>query len=325
MFELYLKLRTETPLLITQRKFGEGFQCLDYIPGSSLRGAVAELFNSYGIEPNSTEFKDIFIDGKVRFGNLYYKDGNTNDIQYPQPLSWYYCKADKNHLSLDCLKIEIPDKCKICDSRMVNKPIPSGVKKTLSMHNAIDFFTQTTEEKKLFYYELICEGQSFCGKIKSTKEEYLSVILEMIKDRFCLGKGITRGLGKVSVVNSRITESQVKLDKIDEIVTITLLSDAILMNEDGTFLRTLTSRYLGLGNIMPEKAFTRTREITLWNSAAGLPRETVIALVAGSCFSFKLPNTKDLLGRLEQIESEGISIRKEQGFGEVKINDERHK
>lgn len=325
MFELYLELRAKTPLLITQKRFGEGFQCLDYIPGSSLRGAVAELFDSQGIKPDSPQFKDIFVNSNVRFGNLYYKDSNINDIQYPPPLSGYYCKADKNHHPLDCLKREIPDNCPKCGSRMVNKPIQSGVKKTISMHNAIDFSTQTTEEKKLFYYELICEGQSFCGKIKSPNKEYLCEILKVIKDRFYLGKGITRGLGEVSVINPRITESQAKLDKIDDMVTITLFSDAILMNENSTFLRTLTGRYLGLGDIMPEKAFTHTREITLWNSAAGLPRETVIALVAGSCFFFRLPNSRELTDKLNQIESEGIGIRREQGFGEVKINDERHK
>ncbi|MGQ9569606.1 MAG: RAMP superfamily CRISPR-associated protein [Thermodesulfovibrionales bacterium] len=325
MSELYLEIELKTPLLITATKFGESFRALDYIPGSTIRGTLAGLMISNGMGIDSQDFKDIFINGAVRFGNLYYKYSDEDRVHYPFPLSRYYCKADKRHLYLDCLKKPIPEECPKCQSRMVNKPIYLGIDKVISMHNAIGFSTQTTEEGKLYSYELICEGQSFSGKIKASDKSYLEKIKALLNknETLYIGKGNSRGLGEVKVVKAEVLESQHRIDLKDGF-TVTLLSDAILMNDDGTFLRTLTGEYLEIGNIMPEKAFARTKEITLWNSAADLPRETVVALVAGSCFYFKTTTSDELVERLSSLEEEGIGIRREQGFGEVKINDKRH-
>lgn len=328
MFELYLELRLKTPLLVTATKFGESFRGLDYIPGSTMRGTLAGLMVSDGTGVGSKEFRDIFINGAVRFGNLYYKYSDEDRVNYPLPLSRYYCKADKRHLYLDCLKKDIPDECPECGSRVVNKPIFLGIKKVISMHNAIEFKTQTTEEGKLFSYELICEGQSFSGKIKSSNDEYIKMIKDLLnknKDSFYIGKGSSRGLGEVEVVKAEVSESSSRIDGVKDTFTVTLLSDAILMDKDSRFLRTLTGEYLGM-NVEVEKAFARTKDLTLWNSAADLPRESVIAIVAGSCFAFKFNSnpSEDIKEKLTSIELEGIGIRREQGFGEVKINDKRH-
>ncbi len=325
MFELYLELKLKTPLLITGLKFGETFKCLDYISGSTMRGTLASLLISDGNTPDSDKFKNIFVNGEVWFGNLYYKYTDENIVHYPLPLSRYRCKVDVTHSYLDCLMNDIPDKCSKCHSRMVNKAITLEMKKMISMHNAIDFSTQTTAEGKLFSYELVCEGQSFSGKIKSSNKEYLEKISDAMRDGFYLGKGNSRGLGEVEVTKADISETQPNIGQITNSFTLTMLSDAILMNEDGTFLRTLTGKYLGIGDdVMPKEAFARTKEVTLWNSAADLPRETVIALSAGSCFNFLADYSEELEQKLLSLEIKGIGIRREQGFGEVKINDKRH-
>jgi CRISPR/Cas system CSM-associated protein Csm3 (group 7 of RAMP superfamily) len=329
MLELYLELKLKTPLLITSGKVGESFRSLDYIPGSTLRGTIAGLMISGGMGTDSEQFKDIFINGAVKFGNLYYKYSDEDIIHYPLPLSRYHCKADKKHLYLDCLKKPIPEECPECHSRMVNKPISLGIKKIISMHNAIDSKTQTTEEGKLFSYELIREGQSFSGRIRSSEKNYLEQIkglLDKNKEGFYIGKGNSRGLGEIEVVKAQISESKPNIGQIEEGFTLTLLSDAILMDEDGRFLRTLTGKYLGIDDVVVEKAFARTKNLTLWNSAADLPREAVVVIVAGSCFAFGFNSnpSEKVKERLFSLELEGIGIRREQGFGEVRINDKRH-
>lgn len=328
MFEIYLELQLKTPFLLTSEKVGEAFRCLDYIPGSSVRGAIAGLMILDGKGTDSEEFKDVFVNGVVRFGNLYYKYSDEDRVHYPLPLSRYYCKADNKHLYLDCLKKPIPDECPECHSRMVNKPIFLGIKKVISMHNAIDFKTQTTKEGKLFSYELIREGQSFSGKIKSSRRDYLEMIKGLLNKNnqtLYLGKGNSRGLGEVEVATAEISESMPTIGQIEDGFTLTLLSDAILMNEDGRFLMTLTAEYLGI-DVKVEKAFARTKNLTLWNSAADLPREPVIAIVAGSCFAFKFNSSpsEEIKKKLLSFELESIGIRREQGFGEIKINDKRH-
>lgn len=327
MYELYLEVKLKTPLLITAEKVGESFRSLDYIPGSTLRGTLASLFLAEGIKPSSDDFKNIFINGEVRFGNLYYKYTEKEKVDYPLPLSWHYCKAEKSHSFGDYLTQPVSDECPVCQSRMVNKPVSLGIKKEISMHTAIDFKTQTAEENKLFSYELISEGQSFSGKIKSPRQDLLvkiKDILEKNKEGIYLGKGVSRGLGEVKILKKDISEPKVSVSELRDGFTVTLLSEAILMNEDGTFNRILTGKDLEIGDLIPEKAFGKTREITLWNSAADLPRETVLALVAGSCFYFKPDKLVQIKTLLEKAEEEGIGIRREQGFGEIKINDERH-
>ena len=79
MNELYIKVKLETPLIITGEKLGETFKCLDYIPGSTLRGVIAGMMMRNGTKPDKKDFKDIFINSnsKVQAGTALGEMGST--------------------------------------------------------------------------------------------------------------------------------------------------------------------------------------------------------------------------------------------------------
>jgi CRISPR/Cas system-associated protein Cas5 (RAMP superfamily) len=86
---IYIKIKANSPLTLSSRHFvSNEIDTLNYIPGSTFRGATADkLGREWGYD--NTKFKDIFVDGKIKFGNLYLlKDGNG----FPIPKSAKTCK-----------------------------------------------------------------------------------------------------------------------------------------------------------------------------------------------------------------------------------------
>jgi CRISPR/Cas system-associated protein Cas5 (RAMP superfamily) len=68
---IYIKIKANSPLTLSSRHFvSNEIDTLNYIPGSTFRGATADkLGREWGYD--NTKFKDIFVDGKIKFGNLY--------------------------------------------------------------------------------------------------------------------------------------------------------------------------------------------------------------------------------------------------------------
>ncbi len=91
----------------------------------------------------------------------------------------------------------------------------------------------------------------------------------------------------------------------------------------------LIARVLGLGPGQVEVApFTavRTRPLGGWHAAAGLPKPAEFAMVAGSAIRVRLSGVDrgELLGRLDELEADGVGMRRAEGFGDVIVCDPRH-
>lgn len=75
MKTIKLHLKAEEPLVITDGSSeGMSHETLNYIPGSMLLGAFASIWvkNNANINPDeSSEFNDLFLNGKVKWGNAY--------------------------------------------------------------------------------------------------------------------------------------------------------------------------------------------------------------------------------------------------------------
>src|SRR5713226_2311354 len=67
---------------------------LDYIPGSTVRGALAALYLESG-KPVDTTFEQLFLSGEVTYGNLYLNGAA------PWPLSARSCKHEPGFLRDD--------------------------------------------------------------------------------------------------------------------------------------------------------------------------------------------------------------------------------
>jgi hypothetical protein len=106
--------------------------------------------------------------------------------------------------------------------------------------------------------------------------------------------------------------------------TITFLSDGILRDD---YLRPTTelsaallSAYVDprLATAVPLGAFGGSSLVDGWLALHGLPRDTAVAVSAGSVFAFSSPlPPADLAAALAQVETSGLGEWRDEGYGRV--------
>lgn len=221
-------------------------------------------------------------------------------------------------------------------------------KQTVEMHIRIDRDSGRVNTGDLYGYVALEPGQYFVGEITCTDENVWQVLQTMAGlhpgevNELKLGKAQQRGYGKVSAVfrprakplwhlqdlSQRLTSTQS--------VTMLLLSDAIVPDPWGRFWRGFDPAWLKRELRLPPEAevyidrnedgealaFSAVRTVDAFNAKLGLPRTRDIAIVAGS--SVRLTFTgivlNDLLRALEEVETQGIGLRRDEGFGRVAFN-----
>lgn len=98
-FVLKYRVKLQSPLIICANKNGNFLETIDYIPGSSIRGAVAVALaeNEYG--KDEKKFMDAFAGRAVSFTNMYYNGGETMFSRevYPIPSTVMKCKRKNNY------------------------------------------------------------------------------------------------------------------------------------------------------------------------------------------------------------------------------------
>ena len=113
----------------------------------------------------------------------------------------------------------------------------------------------------------------------------------------------------------------------DDELFVWLVSDTLL-RDDGLRYAPLVERLrheletsldVGLSLRDARSAFARTRRHETWHSGWQLPRPSLIALRAGSCFVFRADGPIDP-ARLAQLQAAGLGDRTAEGFGEVLFN-----
>ncbi len=83
VIKVKLKLRLCSPLAIHQSRSGTQYiRTLDYIPGTALRGALAETYLLKREKPNET-FSTLFLSDKVCYGDLWPTTGNETSVLIP--------------------------------------------------------------------------------------------------------------------------------------------------------------------------------------------------------------------------------------------------
>jgi CRISPR-associated Csx10 family RAMP protein len=233
-----------------------------------------------------------------------------------------------------------------------------NTEKTIDMHNHIDDELQTTKTiDGLYSYEVLTKGQKFIGYILLHGEwdefKEINGLIDSIKNgrRISIGKGRNNGYGSSTI--SFIFDESYKLDsnkrlyisdKLDlsknkHDFTLTLLSDLFFKDNYGNYFtyidEILLSNILNnrlITNFKPEefkliRSFCRSKEIDGFNIKHNLPKNKMIGLQKGSAFYFDYIGSEysKLNERLLEIESNGVGIRKSEGYGIVAINLPYHK
>lgn len=221
-------------------------------------------------------------------------------------------------------------------------------KQTVEMHIRIDRKSGRVATGDLYGYVALEPGQYFVGEITCTDanvwktlETMAGLQLEEVNE-LKLGKATQRGYGKVSAVFRPREKSLWHLQDLSQrltspqSVTMLLLSDAIVSDPWGRFWRGFDPAWLQRELRLPPQAevsidrnekgealaFSAVRTVDAFNAKLGLPRTRDVAIVAGSSvrLTFHGIALNDLLKVLEEVEAQGIGLRRDEGFGRVAFN-----
>ncbi|MCO6454645.1 MAG: hypothetical protein J5I93_05020 [Pirellulaceae bacterium] len=202
---------------------------LGYVPGSTIRGAVAWWFLQRGLSAGDAVFQELIVGERLRFGPLYPVQSFWSDrrtMPFPLPLSFVECKdqpgalrpdrADTGHGVTDRLFWPGADTCGCGEALTgldgwgtIAQPTPTAARITFRFwshrlqtiqRTAIDSATtQRARAGQLYATESIPEGSWLAGYIWGPKWglDWLKSTILNGKRFLRVGKSRTRGHGKV--------------------------------------------------------------------------------------------------------------------------------
>lgn len=382
------EIEIESALHVGQAPLGVGEYMFTqrHIPGSALRGALAEVFiNQYGLKPGlGSEFNRLFEGVEaIRFEPAY--PATALEWGYPFPLTARQCKAQGGFPKLDTPQAEreryhgafdILVSQLVFEEQLASGPVPfiekplcphcwggvepahgvytwtddegqpgvaSDVRLTRHTHTAINRARSVAEDRMLFTVETMEPGTLLRGRVWVGPDQ-LEQVREALSAIRRLGRGITRGRGKV-IVEPLLQESNgstlARMKALNELIqaeralyahlageaapppdgvyfTLDLLSPAVFGNG---VVATLEPDDLGLSvETTLVRRFVASEVVGGWWNAARLPHPTALAATAGSVFLYKAPpdvDLEDLSRELDTLRAEGIGHLRERGYGAV--------
>jgi len=311
-----------------------------YIPGSMVRGMLIARHGT----PNDlvTSARQLFFSGQVCYLHAYpaHPTRRDNIRSLPLPASWRKEKkrTEKQGLIEDWAQL---DKA---DSDLKDPAAVSGDFVWLNDDNTT-LYTPPTQitvhtqrdrgpgrarrgEGAVYRYEALAAGEKFAGVILCNNEALAMQVKALLKTGTSyLGGAQTAGYGRVTLEAAvGTTENNtawceyagdVKTMTVGERLVITLLSDAILRDENGA---THTDLLAALDlSLELKEAFKQVTPVGGFNRKWGLPLPQTQALGAGSVFVCQTTNIVTE-AHLEKWLQRGVGERRVEGFGRLAFN-----
>ena len=322
-------LTFDEPLILKARELGNYVEVKKYLQGSTIRGALIELFVKNGIELDKIlkiTASDA-IKGKVSLASLfktkYQINGEDKKID----------KAQTTIIEVDGVKLERYSKQ---DFSIVGNEV--SVK--------INSKTKSAESGMLFNSEYLSSYEK--DGDKNFKKIELIGDVELPKDlinknqvyTIYLGKLKTKGFGKAKITFKDYIETKEdivsRIDKFNEgipkdekeelnnktLITFDLQSDMILPFND---IYNAQEQFKILANLSDKfefnynRSFINTAKLEGYNIINNIRKIDELVFSRGSVFTFEVENYKEELELLKKIEEKGLGFRKNEGFGRVKI------
>lgn len=308
----------------------------DHVPGSVLRGALASRWvreNGPPLEAGAAaiaEFAELF-EGNISYGRLSVEGSAL------LPLSVLRCKYRPDprcrSVALDAAAGEEPPRrrgqpvCPLCEN-----PLDAGRGQVVwarrwqsdgSSRPAVVEVTrtrlsdvETASDGDLFTRRALPTGVTLSGRIRG-QHPWLA---DLDTDAVWFG-GRRSTAGRVRITTAPDDRS-LPLTRDDGRITIRLDSPGIFV--DPATRPLLDFPYDEIASVLgcpvrPERRWLRTGRVGGWHSASGLPKPQETVLVAGSVVVL-LPEVSVPAEQLATLESEGIGLRRAEGFGEVRVN-----
>ena len=329
-------------------------QTLSYIPGSSLRGAVInellrtseirKLEQSDGQEQKTEGFTEEieinqYLSESARFLNAYpvFRDSSGIHELIPSLKGFYEDKKD------------VGDEVKTIESVVKDGDIIPGHKRAslgtfgypsdgifhfTSMKKSgdlkINLGKNGKDKKNVFRNQYLCAGYEFVtyiGVKDPALKEDLKNRLEEIReeDHLLLGNARSAGLGKcfITQIGEWQTDFPYKAYAATENaygkVYMVLLSDTAMLSDEGEVVglrEDILQQKLGVSELKMERCSTSVVQVRGYNRTweTHVPSTTMFQM--GSVFRLTFTGTLTV-GKMLEIENEGVGIRKNEGFGRV--------
>ncbi|EKO3913253.1 hypothetical protein P0F25_001903 [Vibrio metschnikovii] len=327
---IYYSLTTLDLVIVSQStSTTNNHDCLDYIPGSAILGALAARL--YTQLDDATSWQ-MFHSGEVKFGPCY----PTVDQQQalPIPASWHFPKGEDPNKDQALNQAQIYNQAsphfvrqeqvqyKQCRDGYINAQTKkANIKQGITVKTAIERQTGIAKESSLFSYAYLEAKQTFIGWIESNNPQQLAVIREQLKGQFTIGRSRNTEFGRV-MINIIDQPSEAQPEVHADTLTIWCLSDCQCFNQQG--LATFTPELTDLiptahGTLNAQQSFIRSHRVRRFNQKRqGLDSEQLL-IAKGSVLVYKLskPLTAEQLSALQQ---QGLGINQQQGLGWISVN-----
>jgi len=303
---------------------------LNYIPGSTILGALADAFiKKNNIKENAeqnSDFFKIFLSNDYIFSNAYFD--LFGDFSTPIPLNFQKDKR-ANENKLHNIFVNIPQESKL-------KPVEtyfgvlngqnilwSDVKTKYNFHHSRDRLLGHSKDGSIFNYESIAEFQNFIGYITGKDEAKFMEFLKDIKElRLGLSKNSQYGNVKISFQSK---SPSVFFPQSPE-TGLVLISDLILRNEKGYFITNIEEfekelrNYFKDDNLKIKKSFVRYGKRKSYKKIYHAKEPEVTYLKKGSSFllDFSSIPSRELV---EKAFNYGLGEKINEGYGKLSFFD----
>lgn len=306
---------------------------MGYIPGSTIRGALAGLYiRKNGLTPAEAHrdegFYRLFLINQLRYENAYL---TVYDQMDPVPLKPvpYYIQSNKEG---DCYNVFAfdPDNeqdrrlkadlkpcrgyCYVNRAHNLYRSLAPNMQRNFHMsRNRADSresddlrLNGTSDDGTIFNYEAIKKGQCFTGSIRGEDgliEELIQKTMgsnNTVQLRIGRSRNIQYGQVELKLVDpAKFYEDVITLDVIKTGMVLILASPAILLNDYG-FAEVSADMFAGylkklLGiNVTVDESFIRAEKTEGYVNVWKSRRPSSLAFAAGSCFKLSFPDECDL-------------------------------
>lgn len=322
-----------------------------YLPGAVLRGAIIDRYirqqkqhnKKYQFDAAAPESQTLFFNGQTRYLNAYLLVDSQRT--FPTPLAWHGLKSpkpDENSNTIydfvvDDASESQPDRewkpCNFPFTWVQGSEIAYEVEpaRHIAIHIARDRQRSRSKDRvpdrDVYRYESLAAGQRFGGAILCPGDDAAATIKQLLTEIIALGGARTGGYGRVAIHNcqnhDQWREIPSNLKSGDGALTLTLLSDTLIRDENGQFavnanvLTAMLSKQLN-SPLTLQRAYYQAAPVGGFNRKWGLPLPQALAFRMGSVFVFSAaPLTA---AQLQTLETEGIGERRAEGFGRLAVN-----
>lgn len=317
---------------------------LPFIPGSVVRGAlIAQYLRCHNTKDLAVdpEARKLFFDAQTRYLNAYPIVGSAMYRTLPLPAAWKRDKGSTTPIYDLSVDPDDPDvegwqpeslKAPFChlNGKMVTLIEPQ---KQVQIHTQRDrvMGRATQDQGAVFRYEALAPEQYFGAVVLCPDMATYEVLSPLFQGKALLmGGSHNAGYGLVEIENVELksawseTPSSPTAIHAGESLILTLLSDALLRDENGHYTGLLTAEMLAevLGislREIPERTYAKTGIVGGFNRKWGLPLVQTAAACAGSVFAFEAE--ADIpTGAIVKLLARGIGERRSEGFGRLAVN-----